>query len=217
MDRHHANSSSRARLAAVAIAALSTSMVCCPLPASTQTVVEVTNPAAQARPLEMVKASFLRLLAVDPGERPAEIRRMTTQLFDFPEMGRRMLGVYWQTGTREEQQEFVRLFAQMLDRIYLTYVGTMPLSSVTFEGELVSEPYARVSSRMPSRRGYTDIEYRLVNRDGRWAVYDIAVDGVGLISSYRSQFNSILRTSSFAELLDRLRVREANVKAEQGP
>jgi phospholipid transport system substrate-binding protein len=70
---------------------------------------------------------------------------------------------------------------------------------------------------MPSRRGDTAIEYRLMNRDGRWTVYDIAVDGVGLVSSYRSQFNAVLRTSSFADLLDRMRVREASNKAEQGP
>jgi len=95
-------------------------------------------------------------------------------------------------------------------------VGSMPLASVTFEGEQVSGSFARVTSRMPSRRGDTAIEYRLMNRGGHWTVYDIVVDGVGLVSSYRSQFNSVLRTASFAELLDRLRVHEASIKAEQG-
>jgi phospholipid transport system substrate-binding protein len=42
-------------------------------------------------------------------------------------------------------------------------------------------------------------------------VYDVVVDGVSLVLSYRSQFNSILRTSRFAELLDRLRSNEAYV------
>jgi len=56
-----------------------------------------------------------------------------------------------------------------------------------------------------------------MNRDSHWTVYDIVVDGVGLVSSYRSQFTSVLRTSSFADLLDRMRVREASIKAAQGP
>jgi len=217
MDRHQAHSVSRIRQVSVAIAVLSSSIVCCSLIASAQTVAGVTAPVAQPRPLEVVKASFARVLAVQPGERRAEIRRVTPQLFDFHEMGRLMLGEHWQTATTKEKDEFVRLFAQMLDRVYLVNVGSMPLSSVTFEGEQVSGSFARVTSRMPSRRGDTAIEYRLMNRDSHWTVYDIVVDGVGLVSSYRSQFTSVLRTSSFADLLDRMRVREASIKAEQGP
>jgi len=217
MDRYQARPAPRLRPVSLAIAVLSSSIVCCSLPASAQSVAEVPTPVAQPRPLEVVRASFARVLAVEPDERRAEIRRVTPQLFDFREMGRRMLGEHWRAASMKEQDEFVRLFAQMLDRVYLVNVGNLPLSSVTFEGEQVSGPFARVTSRMPSRSGDTAIEYRLMNRDGRWTVYDIAVDGVGLISSYRSQFNSVLRTSSFADLLDRMRVREASNKAEQGP
>jgi phospholipid transport system substrate-binding protein len=216
MDRHQAPSLLRIRPVSFAIAVLSTSIACGSLLASAQVVAGVTTAAAQPRPLEVVKASFARVLAVEPGERRAEIGRVTPQLFDFQEMGRRMLGEHWQSATPKQQEEFIQLFSQMLDRVYLVNVGNMPLSSVTFEGEQVSGPFARVTSRMPSRRGDTAIEYRLMNRDGRWTVYDIAVDGVGLVSSYRSQFNSVLRTSSFADLLDRMRVREASNKAEQG-
>jgi phospholipid transport system substrate-binding protein len=61
------------------------------------------------------------------------------------------------------------------------------------------------------RRGESALEYRLLETDGRWAVYDVTVDGVSLVLSYRSQFNSILRTSRFAELLDRMRSRDAYV------
>jgi phospholipid transport system substrate-binding protein len=205
----------------LAIAAFSTSIVCGPLPSSAQTVSTIAaDPAvavAQTRPLEIVKSSFSRVLAAEGSQRRIEIQRVTAELFDFHEMGRRMLGEHWQEGTREQQDEFVRLFAAMLDQAYLTNVANMPLASVIFEGELVSGPYARVSSRMSSRRGDTAIEYRLVNHGERWAVYDMSVDGVGLVSSYRSQFNSILRNSSFAELLARLRGRQASIKAEQGP
>jgi phospholipid transport system substrate-binding protein len=216
MDRHQAHPFSRIRPISRAIAVFSGSIVCCSLIASAQTVAGITAPVTQPRPLEVVKASFARVLAVQPGERRAEIRRVTPQLFDFHEMGRLMLGEHWQAASPKEQDEFVRLFAQMLDRVYLVNVGSMPLASVTFEGEQVSGSFARVTSRMPSRRGDTAIEYRLMNRGGHWTVYDIVVDGVGLVSSYRSQFNSVLRTASFAELLDRLRVHEASIKAEQG-
>ena len=72
-------------------------------------------------------------------------------------------------------------------------------------------------SRIISDRHEVPVDYRLLQSGGRWAVYDVVADGVSLISSYRSQFNSIIRTSSFAQLLERLRSREANVSPRQGP
>jgi phospholipid transport system substrate-binding protein len=54
------------------------------------------------------------------------------------------------------------------------------------------------------------MEYRLLDNAGRWAVYDVVVDGASVVASYRSQFNSILRTSSFDLLLDKLQNRDAH-------
>ena len=61
------------------------------------------------------------------------------------------------------------------------------------------------------------IEYRLLERDGQWGVYDIAVDDVSLISNYRSQLTSMLKRMTFAQLLDRLRNREAAVRSRHDP
>ena len=171
-------------------------------------------------PLELVKSSMTRVLTLtqSQGAGPAastqrrELRRAAEALFDFNEMSRRILGAHWKEGTPEEQAEFVRLFTDLLERSYLTALGHFPLATISFEGEMVSGPYALVSSRIAvGRRGTASLEYRLLETDGRWAVYDIVVDGVSLVLSYRSQFNSILRTSRFTELLDRMRSREAYV------
>jgi phospholipid transport system substrate-binding protein len=88
-------------------------------------------------------------------------------------------------------------------------MGNRRAGTVTFQGESIEGSSARVRSRFVSERGAeTPIEYRLLQSGGRWAVYDVMVEGVSFISSYRSQFNSIIRSSSFAGLLDKLRERE---------
>jgi phospholipid transport system substrate-binding protein len=51
--------------------------------------------------------------------------------------------------------------------------------------------------------------YRLHQLGSRWAIYDVAVDGISLVSSYRSQFARIIQTSSYGELMRRLRSRDA--------
>jgi len=70
---------------------------------------------------------------------------------------------------------------------------------------------------MAAGKGEVAIEYRLLEHDGRWAVYDIAVDGVSLVSNYRSQFTSMLKRMSFAQVLNRMRNMEASVGPRQDP
>jgi ABC-type transporter MlaC component len=204
-------------LSAIAVMVLTTAVAFLPVPAFAQAISKGSEAAGRARPLELGKSSFAPVMEAEGGRRQAEIRRVTEQLFDFHEMSRRMLGGHWQEGSVPQQEEFVQLFTEMLERMYLTNIASLPLAAVKFEGELISGDYARVNSRIAGRRGDTSVEYRLVGHDGQWVVYDIAVEGVGLASSYRSQLNSILRNASFASLLERLRSREASARIEQRP
>ena len=205
------------RFPAVAITALSAIIACVPLPAAAQTLSKGSEETGREHPLDLVKTSFARVLGAEGGQRQIELRRVTEELFDFHEMSRRMLGAYWQEASGPEQEEFVQLFTDLLERMYLTSIASMPLATVKFEGESIAGAYARVSTRIVGRRGDTSVEYRLVDHMGRWVVYDIAVEGVSLVSSYRSQFNSLLRNSTFSQLLGRLQSREVGAKAEQGP
>ena len=154
--------------------------------------------AAPPQPLDVVKSSVTRVLAAaGGGQQRVEARRVVEELFDFDEMCRRMLADHWQEGTAYQQGEFVRLFTELLERSYLSGLRSVPPAAITFLGETVNGSYAQVKSRIAtSRFGETSVDYRLVDHDGRWAVYDVALDGVSLVSSYRSQFTSILRTSS---------------------
>jgi phospholipid transport system substrate-binding protein len=182
-------------------------------------------PVSQPGPLDLVKASVSRALAIvqspsDGGDRRAEIRQVAATLFDFDEMARRTLAQHWAERSPQEQEEFVRLFTDLLERSYWTTIGNARLAAVTFQGESVEGSAARVWSRLVTDRG-TEIpmEYRLLESGRRWAVYDVVVEGVSLVSSYRSQFRSIIRNSSFTLLMDRLRNGQARLTPgrEQGP
>jgi phospholipid transport system substrate-binding protein len=180
--------------------------------------------AGRSGPLMVVNSSVSRVLTIvrshsadakESGQRRAEIRQAAVELFDFDEMSRRLLGQRWTDATPEEQRDFVVLFTDLLERAYLNTIGNYRLATITFQGETISGSYAQVQSRMAAGKSEVAIEYRLVENDGRWAVYDVAVDGVSLISNYRSQFTSILKRMSFAQMLDRLRNREASMGSRQ--
>jgi phospholipid transport system substrate-binding protein len=198
-------------------------------PVLAQTLVADAQPgptAGRSGPLNVVTSSVSRVLtivrsqpadATESATRRAGIRQAAVELFDFDEMSRQLLGQRWTDASSQEQQDFVALFTDLLQGAYLNTLGNYPLATITFQGETISGSYAQVQSRMAVGKGEVAIEYRLVEHDGRWAVYDIAVDGVSLISNYRSQFTSMLKRMSFAQLLDRMRTREASVEPRQDP
>jgi phospholipid transport system substrate-binding protein len=182
-------------------------------------------PSGPLGPLDQVKSSVARVMAIvqsqpDGAQRRAEVRQEAERLFDFNEMARRTLGQHWAARSGQEQEEFVRLFTDLLERSYLTTIGNQRLATVTYQGESVDGSSARVRSRLVTDRGTEiPVEYRLLQSRTQWSVYDISVEGVSLVSSYRSQFNSIIRNSSFALLLERMRSREAHLTPgpNQGP
>jgi phospholipid transport system substrate-binding protein len=198
-------------------------------PVLAQTMVTDAQPgstAGRSGPLHVVTSSISRVLtivrsqpadATESGKRQAEIRQAAVELFDFDEMSRLLLGQRWMEASPQEQQDFVALFTDLLQGAYLNTIGNYPLATITFQGETINGSYAHVQSRMAAGKGEIAIEYRLLEHDGRWAVYDIAVDGVSLVSNYRSQFTSMLKRMSFAQVLDRMRNIEASVGPRQDP
>ena len=171
--------------------------------------------AGSLRPLDVVKSSVSRVLAMaqspPPGitgseDRRTAIRRVAQDLFAFNEMARRVMGQYSKDCLPQEQDKFVRLFADVFTQAYVTTVERYSGENVAFLGEEVTGAFARVHSLVITTTGSRiSIEYQLLERGSRWAVYDIVLDGTSLVSTYRSQFKSSIRASSLAQLMGRMR------------
>jgi len=86
---------------------------------------------------------------------------------------------------------------------------------VAFVGEDVDGGYARVHFRViPNEGSESSIEYRLFESGPRWAVYDVVFDGRSLVANYRSQFDSITRSSFDSQLLEWMRAEQATRASE---
>jgi phospholipid transport system substrate-binding protein len=144
-----------------------------------------------------------------------ELRRIAVDLFDFDEMARRTLSRHWAGRTRAEQAEFVSLFMDLLERSYVGRIESYAGEKIAYVGESVDGGYALVRSKIvaPRRRQETAVDYRLHRRDGRWKVYDVLIDGVSFVSTYRSQFNRVITASSYSALADALRKGRLQAKA----
>lgn len=152
---------------------------------------------------------------VPTNERPrTELRRIALDLFDFDEMARRTLSRHWAVRSRAEQAEFVTLFMDLLERSYVGRIEAYAGEKIVYVGETIDGGYALVRSKIvaPRRRQETAVDYRLHRRNGRWKVYDVLVDGVSFVSTYRSEFNRVITASSYSALVDALRNRRLQVR-----
>lgn len=168
--------------------------------------------SAVARVVQTIEASHSRKPEAHPASRPPsdkvriEIRRIASELFDFEEIARRALSRHWAGRSTAEQAEFVGLFTDLLERAYVGRIEAYSDEKIVYTGEVVDGDYATVRSRILTRRKTeTALDYRMHKTGGRWKVYDVLIDNVSFVSTYRSEFNRIIQGYSWEELIERLR------------
>jgi phospholipid transport system substrate-binding protein len=141
-------------------------------------------------------------------ERKRLIRQAVDERFDWEEMSRRTLARHWRDRTEEEKKEFIDLYGKLLEQTYLDKVEGYSGEKVLYESERVDGKYADVTVKIMTKQETVILtEYRLKAKGDNWLVYDISVEGVSLINNYRNQFNSIIGSSSFKELIKKLKIK----------
>lgn len=180
-------------------------------------LVAAAGTATAAGPTETVQTAVQQVFSqpgdpavktVSTAQRRADIRKITESLFDFKEMSERSLGGAWTQASPAERQEFIRLFSALIAAAYMGKIEQYAGEPITYVGERVNGDEAAVQSRVVTPKGSeVGIEYRMYRADGRWTVYDIYVDGISLVGSYKAQFNRIIQRGSFADLLKQLRLK----------
>lgn len=180
-----------------------------------------------ATPMEAVRETVTQILRTldDPAlkdpTKHAQRRRMLEDVaadrFDYAEMSKRVLGSYWKPLTDGQRKEFVEVYKGFLSDRYAgkieDYSGQK--QDVGYLTERIEGSYAEVRTELRSDKTTLPMDYRLIFKDGRWSAYDIIIDGVSLVSNYRSQFQKIIRESSYQDLLARLRDRSAETKKKK--
>jgi phospholipid transport system substrate-binding protein len=175
------------------------------------------SPEVSESPTEAVRGTVDRVLHIldDPAlKAPAKLmprRRMLEEVvasrFDYGEMSKRALAAYWAPLTAAERMEFVEVFKSFLSDSYAERIEGYSGQQVVYLSERIEGSYAEVRTELQSEKTTIPLDYRLLLKEGRWHAYDIIADGVSLVKNYRSQFNKIIRDSSYQVLVKKLRER----------
>jgi len=148
-------------------------------------------------------------------ERRDKMRALIRDRFNFQEMGRRILARHWKKRTSEEQKEFVSVFSELLEASYISKIEAYTDEKVTYDKESIKSggKYAMVSTTIATKKVDIPIDYKVKLRDSKWWIYDVVIEGVSFVSTYRSQYGKILKQESFAKLIQKMKNKLKEINA----
>ncbi len=213
----------RPALGLIAIAALSAPTAAIAAPASQpsppQAWVKTKVEAAKKLATKKVKAGTPEAEALK-----AEVRVLINEMLDWDEMTRRALGREWKKRTPTEQVEFSKILREMIEASYESKMRLAGKSKtkapkkvkITWLEEEVRKDKGKVSASIKAGRTKAILEFSVIWKKGRWHVYDLAIDDVSTVRTYRSQFRKLIKDKGFDALLERMRAKAKEIKDGKG-
>lgn len=147
---------------------------------------------------------ILKDASLDKPAKRDKIRVVIAERFDFRAMSQRTLATNWKKASEEEQQKFVTLFAELIQNTYIDRVEAYTNETVKYPGEKVTKGRAVVDTLIVTSNSEIPVTYRLYLKKGHWLVYDVNIEGVSLISNYRSSYQEIVKNEGFSGLLAKM-------------
>jgi len=147
-------------------------------------------------------------------QRRVVLKKVINNIFDYSEMSKRTLGRHWNQRTPTERTQFTELFASLLDNSYISKIESYDNEKIVYVKETIDGDHAEIKSKVVTeKRDEYTLDYRLLNENGKWMVYDIVIEGVSMVSNYRTQFNRIISNNGYSELVKKLQTKSSELKA----
>ena len=184
------------------------------LPVSNAAAAQTESAAAAQQVVQQAARQLLGKLQQTPKQKlhdPAVIHALIDHyilpIVDMKTMSMLVLGHYWRTATPQQREAFETQFKQLMIRTYGKTLTLYPNAKFEFQPnrDTVQGQFASVYSRVipPGQQPVTVI-YQLYRHDGQWKVYDVVIDGISLVQSYRSTFAPEIQQSGLQSLIQRL-------------
>ena len=140
----------------------------------------------------------------DKQGRRAALRKTIDERFDYRQMVMRSLAKNWDLRSDQERQEFIELFKSLLENSYASKLESYSDEKINYTNEMIKGKYALVKTEVVRPSSTIAVDYKLIQENGDWRVYDFVIEGVSMIRNYRSQFTKIIRKDSYEILVQKL-------------
>ncbi len=132
-----------------------------------------------------------------------KVIEITESVFSFPLMAKLSLGKEsWTKFNSAQRDEFTNYFVELIQHIYSSKLDMFSDETVIFEPiKVIGKNKVQAPTFLVSKGKKYTVLYSMMNSDGRWKIYDVKVEGVSIVHTYRSQYNHILSTGTPDDLL----------------
>ena len=151
--------------------------------------------------IEIVKDKSLKN---DHQARRAALRKTIDERFNYRQMVMRSLAKNWDARSDQERREFIALFKSLLENSYANKLEAYRDEKINYLDEIIKGKYALIKTEVVRRSSTIGVDYKLIQENGSWQVYDFVIEGVSMIRNYRSQFTKIIRRDSYEVLVQKL-------------
>ena len=143
-------------------------------------------------------------LKKDKQARREALRKTIDERFNYRQMVMRSLAKNWDARSGSERQEFIALFKSLLENSYASKIEAYRDEKINYLDEVIKGEYALVKTEVVRKSSTIGVDYKLIQENGNWRVYDFVIEGVSMIRNYRSQFTKIIRRDSYEALVQKL-------------
>jgi len=152
-----------------------------------------------------IAITILRNKELNQETREKKINQIVNSIFDFPLMAKLALGrEHWPKLTPPQREKFTRLFVERLKTSYREKITLYTNEEVVFKPAIKKKSTVYIPMELKSKDKKVAILHKLRKVDKRWKAYDVEIQGISILLTYRSQFNDILRKGTVEDLLSRL-------------
>ena len=168
---------------------------------------------AGSTPTDDVRTSVDAMLEIlkneqlDKDGKRAQMSTVINERFDFRAMSQRTLATNWKKTTDEEKQQFVALFSQLIENSYVGKIEAYTNEKVDYPGEKIKGRKAVVETLIITSSADVPVNYKVYQKGDQWLVYDVIIEGVSLISNYRSSYQEIVKKEGFDGLLTKMQAK----------
>lgn len=142
------------------------------------------------------------------------LKKSISVIFDYNEMAKRSMGKHWNQRSAAEKKQFSDLFASLLENSYASKIESYNNEKIVYLKEVIDSDHAELKSKVvTAKRDEFSLDYRMINQNGKWMVYDVVIEGVSLVSNYRTQFNKIITSDGYPALVKKLQNKTDELKA----
>jgi phospholipid transport system substrate-binding protein len=176
--------------------------------------------SGKVTPSERIKETVDQVLTVlqddslGRQDRRDRVKQIVRKRFDYESMSQVILGKNWRKATKPQREQFITLFRELLEQTYYSAIDSYNNQSVRMGRERIKEKRANVQTYIIAANKELAVSYKMRFRNDDWYAYDVAVEGVSLVSNYRTSFNNLVKNKGMEGLLAELAEKVAKLKSK---